>query len=186
MTEPTKIRTEIIISIVAVVIAFISLWFSISQGVETRRHNRLSVKPILVIGSNTAPAPDYGLILSNEGTGPALVKGWKITYKNKLMGEYQEGKKGLDNWYNIEKGWLKIREQLGISSKLIACGDHYVYRSGQRSPIFWVTETDWKNNLSEPDRQRFTEALEQIQVEIDYESIYGEPFKCIFEIKKPG
>jgi len=164
-----------VIALAAVVVSF---W----TGYETRRHNRLSVKPLLGIAGNTAPGPEYGLILSNDGAGPALVTGWKISYKNELMGEYQEGKQGLDNWNNIEMGWLKIREKLCIRPDLIACGSYNVIRSGQRYPIFWITQTDWNKELSKENRQEFSEALKQIKVEIDYESIYRERNTCVYEM----
>jgi hypothetical protein len=60
------------------VIALAALVISFWTGYETRRHNRLSVKPILGIKGKTAPGPEYGLILSNDGAGPALVTGWEI------------------------------------------------------------------------------------------------------------
>jgi hypothetical protein len=86
MNNSVTTITSIAASFIAVCALIVSVW----TGYETRQHNRLSVKPILDIANNTAPGPVYGLILYNEGTGPALVKGWKITFNDELMREYKE------------------------------------------------------------------------------------------------
>ncbi len=81
-------------SFVAGLAVAVSLW----QGYETRRHNRLSVKPILTFdrsyGSKTNTKKDslyaylnsdyvhnFRLTLKNYGTGPAIIQEFQI-YKN--------------------------------------------------------------------------------------------------------
>ncbi|WP_341501924.1 hypothetical protein [Gallaecimonas sp. GXIMD4217] len=66
-------------NIAVTVIAIIALVVSIWQGVVTREHNRLSLKPYLL--SNPVVTGDKGrdgVFVSNDGVGPAFIKSAKI------------------------------------------------------------------------------------------------------------
>jgi hypothetical protein len=146
------------------VIALSAVVVSIWTGYETRRHNRLSVKPSLgFLTQQDEAKPQYGLLMTNEGLGPAFVKSWEITYQNKPMGDFLTG-------------WNNVRNELGWPT-WIKVGSFQVIKAGQTWPIFWVNQADWKG-LTEKDRQRFNQILNQLKVEIQYESIYGVSDKC--------
>lgn len=68
-----KLSSETVISVSAIIIALVSIIVAIWQGVETRKHNRLSVQPRL----DLAYSLDYdnGLAkftIKNNGLGPAI------------------------------------------------------------------------------------------------------------------
>jgi hypothetical protein len=88
------------------------------------------------------------------------------------------------NIFSVGANLVFAQGRLGINPKLNACGSYDVIRSGQRYPIFWITQTDWDKELSKENRQEFSEALKQIKVEIDYESIYRERNKYVYEVKE--
>jgi hypothetical protein len=163
----TLSRLATITSISGSLTAVLAFAFSVYTGYVTWYHDYLSVKPVLQIISQTDSKGESvnGLILSNEGVGTALVKSVKIKFNKKLMGEFKAG-------------WDNVRKQLG-SPYWIGASDRLAIRAGVILPIFYVTQTNWKH-LPEPDRQKFYNALEQIEVDIDYESIYGDGDQCRF------
>lgn len=62
-----------ITAICAVAIAFFSLILTISQVRETKKNNRLSVKPFLDVTYNTFSNKPAEIILENRGIGPAII-----------------------------------------------------------------------------------------------------------------
>ena len=70
----------------ATIIAFAALAVSIWQGYTTRKHNELSVEPILHFKSGTLTNYDsistYSIKVQNEGLGPAIIDDIKLFYKN--------------------------------------------------------------------------------------------------------
>jgi len=72
MRKAEKLQSGIAIGI-AMVALFVSLW----QGVEERRHNRLSVKPILTF-DHYSEDQNRHIIVSNNGLGPAIVQQFTI------------------------------------------------------------------------------------------------------------
>jgi hypothetical protein len=72
-----KDRTSI--SITAWIISLLALCVSLWQGYETRRHHRLSVRPLLSQYVSLHPGADkLGFSVSNEGLGPAIMKKCKV------------------------------------------------------------------------------------------------------------
>lgn len=69
------------ISIAAVVIALSAMGVAIWQGYLSRKHNILSVRPRLQVHLDTRNG--IVLTLQNQGLGPAIVKGFSITYGGK-------------------------------------------------------------------------------------------------------
>ena len=64
--------SDIVVSFSAMAIALASIIISIWQGIEMRRHNRLSVRPRLEIVYRVDDQW-FGYILINNGLGPAVI-----------------------------------------------------------------------------------------------------------------
>lgn len=64
---------NLVVSISAVAVAVIALATTIWQGAVTRQHNKLSVKPHLVIDHVQYDGVTDKLILRNNGLGPAII-----------------------------------------------------------------------------------------------------------------
>lgn len=72
--KKNKLSSDTVISTSAIVIALVSVFLTVWQGVEFRKHNRLSVQPRLDISYGL----DYfdslaQLIIINNGLGPAII-----------------------------------------------------------------------------------------------------------------
>lgn len=78
----------------AFAISFSSLGFTIFQGMETRRHNRLGVEPYVVVGHfGGMNHPEFGIEVINNGLGPAVLTEREIVVK----GQHIENEEGLRN-----------------------------------------------------------------------------------------
>jgi hypothetical protein len=92
-------RIELYISLSAVAISLFALalsWWQLEVG---REHNRLSVKPLVVITPHLeGPGGRNGVYLSNQGLGPAVLKSMKVV----VAGQSFEGL-GKSRWKEILK-----------------------------------------------------------------------------------
>lgn len=170
MTNKSKSRTDRILAISAGVTAVAAVVVSVWQGCETRRHNRLSVKPHLIIfPQRPVASPEIGLQLANRGSGSALIKSWEISVDQEGVGSH---------YY----GWVEALGRLQIKEGWIHVSSYTALRAGKSRPIFWVYRDQWENNLSEEQKIRFQNAIRRISVSIEYESIYEEQFApCEFD-----
>ncbi len=144
-------KTGNIQSLVAVAIALMALFISVWQGCEQRRHNRLTVKPILnfeAISHNNYKS----IRLSNDGLGPALITKFLII---------ENGKK-----YNAKEGnpWTKTE-----AVSYIPYSEMYYYDEGATvKPTESLNLLTWKADSIR---------ILNLKVIIEYESIYEESYK---------
>lgn len=76
----------VITGISSVVIAMCAVLISIWHGIETRRHNRLSVMPHLTTWTYSSDEKQtYTVELINNGIGPALIESFEIYVDGKLI-----------------------------------------------------------------------------------------------------
>ena len=70
----------------AFAISLFSLGFTIFQGIETRRHNRLGVEPYIIVNRFGATInPKFGIQLKNNGLGPAILTEREIVVKGQRI-----------------------------------------------------------------------------------------------------
>ena len=73
--------TNTIVSFSAIIVAVASIFISTWQGMEIRKHNRLSVRPKLEIHFYINKQ-DFGYSLLNNGLGPANIIENKVLFNN--------------------------------------------------------------------------------------------------------
>lgn len=74
------VNWSVVTGVASTFIAVCALVFSIYQGIQARRHNRLSVKPHLTTWTTSTPEEGrYVVELINNGLGPALIEGFTLT-----------------------------------------------------------------------------------------------------------
>lgn len=153
------------------VIALCSLGLTIWQIIKSRRHDRLSVKPYL--GTETTTASKQGLYhcrLSNNGLGPAHIKRFEYYLNGELM---NESKGGLEKILKLIFPDLECEYQVGS----IGAGQWLPPNSGIN-----VVAIQFKGK-SLPSKKTVMDAFDRVDLEIDYESIYGEKFRFPLEDK---
>lgn len=77
-----------VVAICATVIAVISLGVSVSEARATRKHNRLSVQPLLGLTTTFPVGGTAGLRLTNSGLGPARITNTKLMVDGKSRGDF--------------------------------------------------------------------------------------------------
>lgn len=152
-----------IVSISTIMLALIALFVSISDNVITRSHNKYTVTPIL----NTSIQDNngyYGLFLSNQGYGPALVDSCVIFYKGKRM---NAAKKVWEEIFSLEYSEEPI--DFSIKNKYIDIGR--VVRVGEDILIWGASIDELKG-----DYKKLESSLSNISMKIYYHSIYYQKF----------
>ena len=157
-------KNDRIVAFLAGAMALISLSVAIWDGIETRHHNRLSVRPFLTFNltnSTTNTTVDDKVIVTksettitviNKGLGPARIKSFKITTFNAGKTMFHE------DWGSA----LKALEHRQESIQTGSLDDASVLRADD-TVLLVTLDTNNKNTAF-------------IQIEIVYQSIYEEQF----------
>jgi hypothetical protein len=160
---PTSDRS---IALASAAIALMALVATIWEGVETRRHNRLSVAPRLDFYSVRSTAPDHPenyVALENKGLGPAIIKGFRMTIDDMRY-------KGLGS-----RNMAILVKRLGLYTRGIAFSSpelNDTFKPGESAKLLQVDPRKATPELL----RRFNQACERIKLEVEYESVYGEHF----------
>ena len=153
------LEDEAYIAMASGVIAIIALWANIREGKETRKHNRLSVQPLLRVLKSDAIKGNvrtYKIILINHGVGPAIIKNFELLYngKRKSLNDsktYSDFlKKKISKFKGLKRGGTNHRTK-GYSIKM---GEEL---------ILWKFECDKHQDI---------EDIEKVNIRIEYQSIY--------------
>ncbi len=163
MSKGQKLSSDTIVSVSAIVIALASIIVTTWQGIETRKHNRLSVRPKLEIVFESGKG-HFGYVVKNNGLGPAIITGKKIFVDGEEIN--YRGFSGLSDF--IEKLNLDNRD---LSHGAIFPGKSFMNGEVQYIVNFEMTEKDDPEKL-------LPEIYKRVGFEITYESMYGEPFVC--------
>lgn len=152
-----------VIAICASVIAVASLVVSVSEARAARKHNRLSVQPLLGLTTRFPAGSTAGLRLSNSGLGPAKIIDTKLILDGARFGDWSRS--SVD----------ELRDELSVRPHTTTLG-------GQPS-----LDTDYEQFLLSVDsydpsqHAEFRELIEhRLGIEIQYNSLYGERFTAIY------
>ncbi|MCJ7812377.1 hypothetical protein MUP95_03535, partial [bacterium] len=128
-----------------------------------RKHNRLSVKPVLSFDIMYIKTElGFGLYICNKGIGPAIIIDFKIFIDNAEIIA-----KRMDLWKEALK-ILEINYSFVIQHMF---DDDTPLSAGERLPLLTVDD-----DIKEEHEKLFREALRKINIKIKYESIYKEKF----------
>ena len=150
-------ESNFIVAISAITIALASLIVTIWQGIVTRKHNILSVKPIPdILTSNFENK--IAVTLENNGTGPLIIKTFRA-----IVGE--EIKSNLVDWMpDIPAGyywsnWLRNFEGCAIKPF--------------ESKLLLEFKLDENDNRQAEIRDNIRNALTKMSIEFEYTDIYN-------------
>ncbi|WP_421107324.1 hypothetical protein [Streptomyces sp. NEAU-S77] len=156
-----------LVAVCATVIALVSLAVSVHESRAARRHNRLSVRPLLQFQQTWQPGKRSGLKLTNSGLGPAVIVKTVLSVDGNSLGEY--------NKPNVDV----IRDMLPFRPTVITFAEKGFTRTDFDAYLLSVPVYDPESHGA------FKEMLTQrVSLEIWYESLYGgEGYKVTV---KPG
>ena len=152
-------RTDKILSLSAIIIAVASIFISVWQGIESRNHNRLAVRPALDIVYSTVNK-SFGFKVKNNGIGPAVLTKRTLLFKGKEI-----------DWYN-HKDLTAARESLQAMSGM----NFSILRENSTIPVgeeynLLLFSSDTLNGMTAKEK-----IFDSIGFKLEYQSMYGEIF----------
>jgi hypothetical protein len=156
MDEQTVIATS------AVVIALISLVVAVWEGVQTRRHNKLSLLPCMRIDRLllSSPGSPPMICLLSTGVGPAIIRKFSVTVD------------GKDVVGDDPRPAVNALKQLGIDHACAAYtpepGD--TFAPGEVKNLIEVLDFPGDFGL----RCELRRTLKRLEFNIEFASVYGE------------
>lgn len=154
-----------IIAIATVVVAIVALGVALWEGKISRRHNRLSVMPLLTIRHHLGGSQRFlGLSVANDGLGPALITACTLEVDGRVI---------QDPDYDA---WEAAVSSLGlhhISPRVRTFGRKEVIRSGD---AVWLLSAA----ITDDHAAALDAALRRVNVRVAYESIHGDKRESIY------
>ncbi|TNE81241.1 MAG: hypothetical protein EP334_02535 [Gammaproteobacteria bacterium] len=170
-----QLSWEIVIGISSSVIALCALIYSIGQGKQLQKHNRLSFRPHLTTWThNEHRQGRYAVDLLNNGLGPALIKTFTIKVDGKKISG--NGTEPIDkalkiifpnDKYDAHYSYMGENYSMGAKDK---CRVVIVQFFGEQLPSSDYVEHN----------------LNRAELEVEYESFYGDKFFFSTAEEKPN
>lgn len=160
--------SEFIIATASIAIALSALAVAIWQGTLMRRHNRLSLRPHLTFRQMLSEAnPQFSLELLNNGIGPAIIKEFQVLLDEERMDHFEA------------QGWMALLDLIGLKGRAIgaSCGPDEFLASGQSLQLI-----KYESQPAPIGTRELRKALRQIEVHIDYQSVYGDRYRVRFHV----
>ena len=156
---------DIVVGISSVVVALCALCTSIWQAVQSRKHNKLSFRPHLASWTHSrSNQGTFAVDLMNNGLGPALVKSFVIKVDgNRIPGNGTEP---------IGKALEALFPNNRYHAEFEFLGKDHAMPAQHKCRIVAVQFLDDDN----PSADRIEETFDKADLEIEYESFYGEKF----------
>lgn len=158
-------RTEMILSVSAIIIALASICISLWEGIMLRNHYRLSVRPNLEIVFNGG-YQSFGYNVVNSGLGPAIITKMVISVDNQKID------------HSSLMGLKNLAEKLDLAERNFshdAIDSGVTLSAGENKVLFGCKFIDTDNR-----EELLTKIYSRITIELVYSSMYKEQFKCKF------
>ncbi|NKI16243.1 hypothetical protein HCU74_02300 [Spongiibacter sp. KMU-166] len=149
----------------SVLIALVALGLAIYEGHSNRKHNRLSLKPSLVMETSTTNIPPtINATIVNAGLGPAVIKNIQFFYHGtELVGDIE---------YELKAAISNILENFLVESTLVSLmTSGYVFRASSENNLIRIKVLPHESTCID----NMKELLDIIDIRIEYQSFYGEP-----------
>ncbi|HLK02542.1 MAG TPA: hypothetical protein VKU39_21900 [Streptosporangiaceae bacterium] len=118
-------NASVVVAICATVIAVLSLAVSVFEARAARRHNRITVRPVLELRVGLSEGGKAGLQLINAGLGPAVITRTDLTLDGQSLGEYsEESVNGLRGKLSVRPAAVTFRK-LEIRYESLYGGEDY-------------------------------------------------------------
>ncbi|MFT3760150.1 hypothetical protein [Thauera sp.] len=166
-----KFNWELVVGVCGIALGLISLVFTYYQIELSKRHDRISVQPRITLAFHSdSKRGRYGWYLSNNGLGPAYFTGFKLFVDDEPIGSTALG------------GWKEVLTKLDLRGDCFSTSWTAPETSLSFGPEVDEPLIGLKTPISETCETEFTKLmtrLNRLKVQIDYQSIYGEPFQKI-------
>lgn len=158
-------KPEIIVAIMSAIIAICAIYIAFNEGQATRKHNKLSVRPILKV-TQTTDDKSTKLHLENSGLGPAIIDRIRINYHGKTIEPTTENWKIIFNGLGIGKYTMTLLD-----------GDQTVIKPDKEGIIVEVEHNAKYSGIIE-------KCFSEIETTVYYRSLYDETDAFTFKAAK--
>jgi hypothetical protein len=157
-------HAQIATAIASTVIALAAVTIAVYEGRSNRKHNRLSLKPALVMETSTKNSPPtISATIVNAGLGPAVIQ--KMQFFN------QGGELVGDLEYELKSTISKLLENFVVESNLVSVmTPGYILRPSSENCLVEIRISPAESTCVE----NLKELLDIVAVRIEYQSFYGE------------
>lgn len=160
-----------LIALTAAFIAFAALIISIWQTAQVQKHNRLTVRPQLVVDRFNITDEPYSLYLSNAGSGPAILKNFVVTIDS-----------NTDHPQRVNST-LDLFRILGLDMTGAGFTPHLGDAIAPGSKILLISIGS--SGMDTRYRAIIAEQMKRVTITISYQSIYDELFSVTWsELKE--
>lgn len=163
--DPTRLRwTSTITAAATTVTALVAVAVAIWDNVETRKHNRLSVLPYVVLNHVRSDSDDETraeVVMSNEGVGPAVLRALENRFR---------GGSGRDTVVTFWGAVAPLITEVGVRITGWADVDSGSALGVQQTQRLLRIEADGPDS-----GERVQRVLDGLGLRLRYTSIYGDP-----------
>lgn len=155
---------SVVTTVATVVIAVAAVVVGVWQSLAARKHNRLSVRPLLVLEVNCDPTlRGFGVWIANKGVGPARVTDFRVLVD------------GKDETASVPNRWQQALITLDLNYPFV---QHFSLQPGTAiSPgEIMPLITAEQNQIDENMRLHMKQRLPRIGCIVAYKSVYEEAF----------
>jgi hypothetical protein len=157
------VNADTVTAICGVAIAVASLGLSAYVALATRKHDRLSVRPLLGLTITFPVGATAGLRLTNSGLGPARIISSQLAVVSEQFGEFNKS--------NVDR----LRERLSVRPHAATLGGQPFLDTDYEQFLLWVDPYD------PAEHAEFRRLIEdELRLEIQYESIYEQRFTVVY------
>lgn len=152
--------------VLTLIIAITAIGLATWEGLENRRHNRLTVQPRLdaSIGAGREGSTEYvRMVVESSGLGPAVIKDFRI-YLNGVMQDSSQTSSGSP-WDNV----IKAVSTEGSQINARAFGRGHYFPPGREYVLFEARRPTGSSGGG----TSFTGLLDQLAIQVCYCSVYG-------------
>ena len=170
-SAPATSTLSRLMPLLTLVIAFSAIGLAIWEGLENRRHNRLTVQPR--IGAEIDAGSDgeqefVRLGIESNGLGPAVMTAFRIYFDGELQDTTDEF--GTSRWSAVMEA-LELENDSTIRMNAQAFGEGYYLPTGREAIVFEVTRPMRLpgDTVTPP----LIDLLDRLAIQICYCSVYG-------------
>lgn len=161
-------RTDTIVAITGTFIALLALGITIWEGRESRKHNRLSVRPSLRFDIFFSTKESSRIVLCNVGLGPMIVKKIQIITRDHVIDANKQ------DWV---KEVIRHLAQTGLKNGHLGAFSlnpttfelDDIIQAGEQLNLLEMIDDKSEDRY-------FSKALTRLGLRVEYQSFYGERF----------
>ena len=160
-------------ALAAVFVAVTALVYTIRESKATRKHRRLSVKPLVanrwVLSTSS---PHISVFFDNKGLGPAVVKRFLVAWGTHVIPHDDDDALHTEIMATIEA--FRIRVKYGISHiRFNWLGEGAALCEGESTEILTFENDEDEVKLSNSDARELLGLFSNLRIRLEYQSMYG-------------